>query len=66
MKLYLINFCSYMADTVGVGATNPGEKRTYGNFVASDTLMPLKAQLITPPLKSMPKTHANFQKVNPK
>lgn len=50
----VFNFCSYMADTVGVGATNPGEKRTYGNFVASDTLMPLKAQLITPPLKSMP------------
>lgn len=50
----VFNFCSFMADTVGVGATNPGEKRTYGNFVASDTLMPLKAQLITPPLKSMP------------
>lgn len=43
-----------VTNTVGVGATNPGEKRTYGNFVASDTLMPLKAQLITPPLKSMP------------
>lgn len=59
MKLYLNNICSYMADCGGSGvgavtSANPGEKRTYGNFVASDTLMPLKAQLITPPLKSIP------------
>lgn len=62
MKLYLINVCSYMADSGGLGAVtsaNPGEKRTYGNFVASDTLMPLKAQLITPPLKSMPNDNAS-------
>nr|XP_022313689.1 zinc finger protein 385B-like [Crassostrea virginica] len=42
-----------------VGTSHPSGKKTYGNFVSSDTLMPLKTALITPPKIQATTTTAN-------
>ena len=52
---------SFFINTVDlVGTSHPSGKKMYGNFVSSDTLMPLKTALITPPKIEATTTTANI------